>query len=154
MKKIIFLGILSLFLVYSCKTTIDRSSQRQLIGTWNLDKVTYSDNFVKVKAFDEYDAQCLKNSTWYFVSNNNTGNFTLPGGNDCPSYTQKFTWYIDPQGMLGLKLINEGERARKVTTGTIYQVQNISDTEFNLNQVISGVKITYHFSQLSKGKLK
>jgi hypothetical protein len=133
---------------------MNRSSQKGLPGTWNLDRVSYSESMVKVKAFDEYDAQCLKNSTWFFVANNNTGNFTFPGESGCPSGTQKFTWYIDKQDMFILKLLNEGDKARKVTVGTTYLFQSISENEFKLSQVVSGLTITYHFSKLSSGKLK
>lgn len=158
MKKLIILGILSMFIFYSCSSSnsvaLDRSSQRDVRGTWNLDRVSYSENMVKVKAFDEYDAQCLKNSVWYFIANNNRGNFTLQGGNTCPALTQNFTWYIDKQNMFVLKLLNEGDKARKVTTGTTYLYEILSENEFKLSQVISGVTITYHFSKLSSGKLK
>ncbi|TWP24468.1 hypothetical protein ETU08_05260 [Apibacter muscae] len=157
MKKFILLGVLSMLFFYSCSTSnndaVNRSSQRIVRGTWNLDKVTYSENMVKVKAFDEFDAQCLTNSTWYFVSNNYTGNFTLQGGNNCPSGVQSFSWYINNQDALVLKLLNDGDKARKVTTGTIYQFQSSSENEFTLNQVINGVKISYHFTRLSTGKL-
>ena len=158
MKKLLFMGIMSMFIFYSCSssnsTSLNRPSQREVRGTWNLDNVTYSENMVKVKAFDEYDAQCLKNSTWYFVANNNSGNFIITQGGECPSLTQQFKWYIDSQNMFVLKLLNEGDKARKVSTGTTYQYQDISDSEFILNQVISGVKISYHFSKLADGKLK
>ncbi len=153
-----FIGILSMFFFYSCSSTnptaVNRPSQRDIRGTWNLDKVTYSETMVKVKAFDAYDAQCLTNSTWYFIANNNTGNFTLSGGAGCPSGVQNFTWYVDKQDMFILKLLNEGDKARKVTTGTTYLFKNISENEFNLSQVISGVTITYHFTKLASGKLK
>ncbi|MDR1876798.1 MAG: hypothetical protein LBQ84_04170, partial [Flavobacteriaceae bacterium] len=60
MKKLILKGIVSMFLFYSCSGSnpyaVNRPSQREVRGTWNLDKVSYSENMVKVKAFDEYDA--------------------------------------------------------------------------------------------------
>ncbi len=167
MRKLIFISIVNLFLVYSCASSNSDSSgsgssnpnkrnmgaQKELIGTWNLDDVSYSESLVKVKAFDLYDAQCLKNSTWFFVSNNNTGNFTLTSGGECPSSTQKFTWYIDQQNMFILKLLGEGDKAKKVTTGTTYLFQSISENEFTLTQQVNEVKIAYHFTKLSSKKL-
>ncbi len=165
MKNLIFTGIVSLFLFYSCASNnsssdssynphkMNTGSQKELIGTWNLDNVSYSEDLVKVKAFDLYDAQCLKNSTWFFVNNNHTGNFTLNSGGECPSSTQNFTWYIDQQNMFILKLLGEGDKARKVTTGTTYLFQSISENEFTLTQQISGVKIAYHFTKLSSKKI-
>jgi hypothetical protein len=152
MKKLMFKGIISIFLFYSCSssnpTAVNRPLQKDVRGTWSLDNVSYSESMVKVKAFDEYDAQCLKNSAWYFVANNNSGNFTLPGEANCPNRTQNFTWYIDKQDMFILKLLNEGDKARKVTTGTTYLFQSISGNEFKLSQTISGITITYHFTKL------
>ncbi|MDR1876820.1 MAG: hypothetical protein LBQ84_04280, partial [Flavobacteriaceae bacterium] len=66
--------------------------------------------------------------------------------------TQNFTWYIDKQDMFILKLLNEGEKARKVTTGTTYLFHSISENEFKLSQVVSGLTITYHFSKSSSEK--
>jgi hypothetical protein len=54
--------------------------------------------------------------------------------------------------MFILKLLNEGEKARKVTTGTTYLFHSISENEFKLSQVVSGLTITYHFSKSSSEK--
>lgn len=145
-----------MFFLYSCNSSMDVTAQKGLIGTWTLDNVTYSESAVKVKAFDEYDAQCLKNSTWFFVANNNTGTFTLnnPTAN-CPAVTQNFTWYIDPQGMFILKRLNEGDKARKVDVGTVYQfISNPNGETFVLAQIISGLQITYHFTKISNKKIQ
>ena len=152
MKKIILLAVLSSFLLYSCNSSMDVTAQKGLIGTWTLDNVSYSESLVKVTAFGEYDAQCLRNSSWFFVANNNSGTFTL-NASGCPAVTQNFTWYIDPQGMFVLKRLNEGDKARKVTEGTVYQFSNPSTDTFTLRQVISGVTVTYHFTKVSNKKV-
>ena len=154
MKKIILLAVLSSILLYSCKSSMDVAAQKGLIGTWTLDNVSYSESLVKVTAFDEYDAQCLKNSSWFFVANNNTGTFTLnANASSCPAVTQNFIWSIDPTGMFILKRLNEGDKARKVTEGTVYQFSSPSADTFTLRQIISGVTITYHFTKVSNKKV-
>lgn len=155
MKKILFTFMLAA-LVFGCKsksataTKLDRNSQVMMKGDWTVDRVTTpASNYVKVTALQLADAQCFQGSTWKFISNNNKGEMALNGGAGCPSFSSPITWFINREGQFVLKVLNAGEKAKKVRDGYILGVQNQSENEFELYETldIAGKpsKVVYHF---------
>lgn len=149
MRKLFYLGAIALFVV-SCKPTMDTKSQVGLKGSWTLTKVTHiGGEFVKVNSFNIADASCFQGSQWKFVSNNNTGSLALNQGGDCPHFDSNFMWSITPNGLFEFKFVDQGEKAKKVTTGYSLQLTNQTGSSFDLvDQFYSGgqsYNVTYHF---------
>lgn len=149
MKKLLVLGAIALAVV-SCKPTMDSKSQVGLKGNWTLTKVNrIGGEFVKVNSFNIADADCFIGSQWKFVSNNNTGNLSLNQGGNCPSFESNFKWSITPNGAFEFKFIDEGVKAKNVTTGYSMQVRNQTSNSFDLvDKFYAGGKtydVTYHF---------
>jgi len=137
MKKIFFLAALAVML-YSCKTTLvttkklDKSAQVAIKGNWVLTAVTYpGSEYIKVNSFDIADSKCFEGSTWKFVSNNNKGNMALTKF-DCPVFSSPITWFINTEGEFILKVLDAGEKAKRVRAGYILQVANQSQDSFQL----------------------
>lgn len=148
MKKIFFLTALSLVLL-SCKTSsitdkkLDKSAQVAVKGNWILASVTYpGSEYIKVNSFDIADSKCFEGSTWKFVSNNNKGNMALTKF-DCPVFSSPITWFINTNGEFILKVLDAGEKAKKVRAGYMLRVANQSDNSFQLvDKITVGGKLT------------
>ncbi|MBT8317782.1 MAG: lipocalin [Lutibacter sp.] len=81
MKKLKILTpfLILLLITSSCGSTkVVRQSKRVIKGNWTLNQITYdkSDNF-KISLFDDAAQNCFEGSTWQFISNNNSGTYTL-----------------------------------------------------------------------------
>lgn len=149
MKKFVLISLV-IFALYSCKSTYNRAEESPLKGEWMVSNVTYSQTGIKVKSFDLADAQCFKNSTWNFVPNNHTGNFTLNGGGSCPTLSENITWYIDNNNQFNMKFVNN-EKAKNVADGYNLNYVAVSETSFQLiqNASLEGkpIQIKYEFSK-------
>ncbi|SDW74961.1 lipocalin family protein [Flavobacterium degerlachei] len=137
MKKIFFLTALALML-FSCKTSsvtgkkLDKSAQVAVKGNWVLTSVTYpGSQYIKVNSFDIADSKCFEGSTWKFVSNNNKGNMALTNF-DCPAFSSPITWFINTDGEFILKVLDAGEKAKRVRAGYILHIANQADDSFQL----------------------
>lgn len=79
MRKIISIIVLSMMLI-GCGTSskVVRSSKKVIKGSWTLNNITYSDygNF-KILFFNDVYKDCLEKSDWQFISNNNTGIYSV-----------------------------------------------------------------------------
>lgn len=156
MKKLIFLAIFAM-MIFACKsksptdTKLDRKSASMMNGTWTLDKVTTpTSNYIKVNAFQLADAQCFEGSRWKLVSNNNKGEMSLSNpGSECPAFSSPLTWFLNKDGQFVLKLLNAGEKARKVRDGYVLGVANQTATSFELIDMVdvggSKANVVYHF---------
>ncbi|WP_430613697.1 lipocalin family protein [Flavobacterium sp. JP2137] len=132
MKKLIVLSAMALFMV-SCKPTMDAKSQVGLKGNWTLTHVKHiGGEFVKVNSFNIADSKCFIGSQWKFVSNNNSGSLSLTSGADCPEFDSNFKWTISPSGEFSFKFVDQGEKAKHVTTGYALRVANQSESSFQL----------------------
>ncbi|MFD0699583.1 lipocalin family protein [Myroides pelagicus] len=132
MKKVLYLGAIALF-VASCKPTMDTKSQVGLKGNWTLVKVNrLGGDLVKVNSFNIADADCFVGSQWNFVSNNNTGHLALTKAGNCPAFESDFKWTISPAGQFEFKFIDEGVKAKHITTGYSMHVKNQTATSFEL----------------------
>ena len=157
MKKIFFLTALALVL-FSCKTSsvtekkLDKSAQVAVKGNWVLTSVTYpGSEYIKVNSFDIADSKCFEGSTWKFVSNNNKGNMALTKF-DCPVFSSPIKWFINTDGEFVLKVVDAGEKAKRVRAGYILHVANQSEDSFQLvdkgsNVAGKSIDVVYQFQR-------
>lgn len=156
MKKIILLAAMS-FLLFSCKTSsvtdkkLDRSAQVAIKGNWVISSVSYpGSEYITVNSFQLADSKCFVGSTWKFVSNNNKGNMALTKY-DCPVFSSPITWLVNSQGQFVLKILDAGEKARKVRDGYVLYIANQTETSFQLIDKINvGGKMTDVVYQFQK----
>lgn len=148
MKKIILLAALSLVL-FSCKSTsatdtkLNKGSQVAMKGNWVISSVSYpGSEVIKVNSFQLADSKCFEGSTWKFISNNNKGDMALTNYN-CPAFSSPITWFVNKDGQFVLKILDAGEKAKKVRDGYILNVANQTQDSFQLIDKINvGGKMT------------
>lgn len=129
--------MLTLFFV-SCKsksvtnTAVDNKTERMMKGNWVISSVTYpGSEYIKVQSFDLADSQCFEGSTWKFISNNNKGEMALMK-QDCMSFSSPISWFVNKDGQFVLKVLNAGEKAKKVRNGYILNMANQTENSFQL----------------------
>ena len=158
MKKIILVCTLAV-LMFACKSTsvtstnTDRKAQVGMKGNWTISSVTYpGSQYIKVNSFDLADSQCFVGSTWKFVSNNNKGNMALTKAN-CMSFSSPITWFVNKDGQFILKVLNAGEKARKVRDGYVLNIANQTESSFQLidKGVVEGktIDVVYQFQKVN-----
>lgn len=157
MKKIILLFGLAI-IAFSCKSTsatstkLDRKSQVNIKGDWTITSITYpNQEYIKINSFSLADSQCFIGSSWKFVSNNNKGNMNISKA-ECPSFTSPITWFINKEGKFVMKVLNAGEKAKRLRDGYVLSVANQTETTFQLVDRISvGNKqedVVYQFTKI------
>ncbi|MEL1241286.1 hypothetical protein [Flavobacterium flavipallidum] len=158
MKKIFIVAALALTL-FSCKTSsvtatkLDRGTQVGMKGNWVISSVTYpGSDYIKVNSFQLADSKCFEGSTWKFVSNNNKGNMALTKY-DCPVFSSPITWFVNTNGEVVLKILDAGEKAKKVRDGYVLRVANMTESSFQLlDRIDVGGKMTdvvYQFQRVN-----
>ncbi len=148
MRKFIFFCALSL-LFLSCKsssvtnTKLDRSSQVAIKGNWTLTSVRYpGSEYIKVNSFEIADSKCFEGSSWKFISNNNSGEIALTKS-DCPAFSSPIKWFVNKDGQFVLKILDAGEKAKRVRDGYILTLVGQTDTRFQLiDRINVGGQIT------------
>ena len=156
MKKIILLLALSVVL-FACKsqsatnTGTDRKAQVAIKGNWEITSVTYpGSEYIKVNAFQLADSECFVGSTWKFVSNNNKGTMALNKAN-CIAFDSPITWFVNDNGQFVLKILDAGEKAKKVRDGYVLGLANQTESSFQLiDKIDVGGKITDVVYQFQK----
>lgn len=161
MKKIILLSLMIIGF-WSCKSTAptsavsnkaDYEAQKILKGSWVMTSVSYpSSEFIKVNAFQLADAKCFEGSNWKFVANNNSGEMSM-SKTGCTSFSSPIKWYINKEGQFVLKLVNAGEKAKKVRDGYVMTFVPQESGNFQLVDKINvGNKPTDVVFQFEKAK--
>ena len=156
MRKIILCCIL-VVLLFACKTTsvtstkIDTKSQVAMKGNWVISDVAYSGSqYIKVNSFQIADSECFVGSTWKFISNNNKGNMSLTKSG-CPTFSSRITWFVNKGGQFILKVLDAGEKAKKVRDGYVLRVANQTESSFQLlDKIDVGGKMTDVIYQFQK----
>ena len=158
MKKLILLSFAVLAMA-SCKsksatnTKLDRRSEVAIKGNWTITSVTYpGSDYIKVTSFQLADSQCFVGSNWEFVSVNNTGKVTISKA-DCPSLTSPIKWFVNKDGEFVLKVLNAGEKAKKVRDGYVVKIAAQTQETFQLvDKIMVGNKSTdvvYQFQKVN-----
>ena len=158
MRKVFLLCTLAV-LVFACKTTsvtstkLDRSSQVEIKGNWQISSVTFpGSDYIKVNSFHLADSKCFEGSAWKFISNNNKGSMTLTKLN-CPAFSSPITWFVNKEGQFVLKILDAGEKAKKVRDGYVLRLANQTESSFQLiDRVEVGGKLTdvvYEFQKVN-----
>jgi len=142
MKKLLLLAVVVGFLS-SCgvsKTVIE--SKKVIKGNWRLDNITYSESGTfNTTLLNDASKECFENSTWRFISNNNSGVYTINDGN-CATGDRNFiftiqeidaaTGYYDfllkPTDAKGKSETNSGFRLR---------LSQLSDTNMQWQQTVN-----------------
>ena len=137
MRKLLVLSLLTLFFV-SCKsksvtnTAVDNKTERMMKGNWMISSVTYpGSEYIKVQSFGLADSKCFEGSNWKLISNNNKGDMALTKA-DCASFSSPISWFVNKDGQFVLKVLNAGEKAKKVRDGYILNVANQTENSFQL----------------------
>lgn len=158
MKKLILLSVFAV-LLYSCKSTsvtntkLDNKTERLIKGNYVVSSVDYhGSEYIKVNAFQLADSKCFVGSTWKFVSNNNKGEMALTKSG-CPAFSSPITWFVNKDGQFVLKVLDAGEKAKKVRDGYILNVANATESSFQLvDKIDVGGKMTdvvYQFTRVN-----
>lgn len=126
-----------------------RSEVMKLKGQWDISNVDYNKEF-SVKPFDEgVSISCFVGSSWTFIPNNYTGTYTIHAGATCPERTQNITFSVDKTGVVSIKKVGEGEKAKKVGSGYKLMLENPTATTFTLVQSVNAdgkpMDIRYNF---------
>lgn len=146
MKKS-FLLLLFLVSMMGCKssptTQVDRKSDTALKGDWTITAVTYpGSNVIKVNSFQLADSQCFVGSNWRFISASNKGNMSINKGG-CPFFESPITWFVNKEGNFTLKILDAGEKAKRVREGYVLRLSNLTDNSFQLiDRIDVGGKMT------------
>lgn len=156
MRKIIFTGVLAV-LLFACKsnsataTKLDRNSQVDMKGDWVLTSVTYpGSDVITVNSFQLADSKCFEGSRWKLISNNNKGEMSISKAG-CAAFSSPITWFVNREGQFVLKILNAGEKARKVRDGYVLSVANQSENAFQLvDKIDVGGKSTNVVYQFTK----
>jgi len=156
MKKIIVLATMAI-LLFACKTTsvtstkLDRPSQVAIKGNWVISSVTYpGSEYIKVNSFQIADSKCFEGSTWKFISNNNKGEMALTSMS-CPAFSSPITWFVNREGQFVLKILDAGEKAKRVRDGYVLNMANQTESSFQLiDQINVGGKLTDVVYQFQK----
>ena len=158
MRKVFLLFALAV-VFGSCKSTsatntkVDSKSHTAIKGNWTITSVSYpGSEYIKVNSFNLADSKCFEGSTWKFVSNNDTGNMTLNAAG-CPGFSSPIKWFVNKEGQFVLKVLNAGEKAKKVRDGYVLSVANQTTESFQLvDKIDVGGKITdvvYQFQKVN-----
>lgn len=154
-KKLFY--VVTLVVLMGCKsksvtnTKVDNATERILKGDWILSKVSYpGSDFIKVESFQIADSNCFEGSLWNFISNNNKGNMQL-NKTGCVAFNSPITWFINKENQFVLKILNAGEKAKRVKEGYILMVRNVSETSFQLVDTANiggkSTEIVYQFNK-------
>lgn len=96
MKKFFVILLLASIVISCGSSAVVNDARRTMKGDWTLNNITYPGNTeaLNVRLFEDSSASCLENSSWTFISNNNTGSYDVinPQCNTGPRF---FRWSVD-----------------------------------------------------------
>ncbi|AZQ44381.1 lipocalin family protein [Nonlabens ponticola] len=141
MKKYLFTSLFAALLLVGCGTkNAVKQTENNVGGNWTIDSVTYSGNGqFESTLLQDVTGQCFEGSMWYFVANNNRGNYSIEDPS-CTTGTRNFIWSVP-----GSKDIIEGDLLIKPTgdnyksetdAGYRVNVKNITENSMTWNQSV------------------
>ncbi len=142
MKQIIIIGLLAIMLSACGSSKTVRQSKKVIKGSWILTQVTHNENGnYKISLIEDATQACFEGSSWQFIPNNNTGNYTLSSG-DCDSDTRYFIFTIqeiDPvTGLYNFLLKPTNKKGKSVdNAGFRLRLNQLSDTNMQWEQTVN-----------------
>jgi hypothetical protein len=133
--------ILLALLMVGCSSSRNNNApepteESDLKGDWTVTSVNF-DGFrdYEVTLFGRVSNECIENSRWNFVSNNNRGSYdiTEPG---CNRGTNNFIWTLDESGKFILKPTNEKYKS-DTGNGFALTLKNYTGTSMTLTQTLT-----------------
>ncbi|SRX73777.1 lipocalin family protein [Aequorivita antarctica] len=159
MKKILILALIAAT-AFSCGTPKTVQESRKVIkGYWTLENITYgSSGTYNVTLFNDTSVECFEGSTWRFIPNNNTGNYTIDNSN-CPTGQRDFIFTIieiDPaSGLYDFMVKPTDAKGRSEDkTGFRLHLAQLNDNSMRWEQTVSldgkPFKINMNFSKINE----
>lgn len=143
MKKIGLLLILATILASCSASKTVRTSKKVMKGDWTLSTITYNQpGTFNVKLLNDVSKECFEGSSWQFIPNNNTGNYTVNNPN-CTTGMRYFIFTIqeinEATGLYDflLKPTNEKKKSETNNAGFRLQLTQLSDTDMQWQQSVS-----------------
>lgn len=119
-----------------------RVSKKVMKGDWTLSSINYNQpGTFKVKLLNDASKECFEGSTWQFIPNNNTGNYTVNNTN-CSTGMRYFIFTIqeidESTGLYDFLLKPTNEKKKSETnSGFRLQLTQLSDTDMQWQQTVS-----------------
>lgn len=119
-----------------------RESKKVMKGDWTLSSINYNQpGTFKVKLLNDASKECFEGSTWQFIPNNNTGNYTVNNTN-CSIGMRYFIFTIqeidESTGLYDFLLKPTNEKKKSETnSGFRLQLTQLSDTDMQWRQTVS-----------------
>jgi hypothetical protein len=159
MKNSIFTGLCAVLLLVGCATkNAVKQTENQVRGNWVIDSVTYNGTGeFESTLLQDVSAECFEGSQWYFVANNNRGNYSIETLG-CRNGVRNFIWTVP-----GSDQIIEGDLLIKPTgdnyksdtdAGFRVNVRNLTENTMTWNQsvLVDGrtVVVSMNFRKLAE----
>lgn len=143
MKKVVLM-LIATVLAIGCKSKsptsvkLDQRMEKMMDGNWTLSSVTNpGGGFIQVNSFQLADSKCFEGSKWRLNANTNKGEMSLSTGDaSCPAFSSPITWYRNKNNQFVLKVLNAGDKAKKVRDGYVLDVANQTETSFDLIDMV------------------
>ena len=120
-----------------------RQSKKVMKGDWTLSSINYNQpGTFNVKLLNDASKECFEGSSWQFIPNNNTGNYTVNNTN-CSTGMRYFIFTIqeinEVTGLYDflLKPTNEKKKSETNNVGFRLQLTQLSDTDMQWQQTVS-----------------
>ena len=142
MRKLLTISLIAALFVSCGVPKTVQESKKVIKGYWNLNSISYSEagNF-NVTLFNDTSKECFEGSTWRFIPNNNSGVYTINGGN-CPMGDRDFIFTIqeiDQTTGLYDFLLKPTNEKHKSETGEGYRLRlaQLTDNSMKWEQTVS-----------------
>ena len=144
MRKIIFILIAAVLLASCGASQVQREARKTFNGSWTLSNISFPNNSenLQVTLFDDATADCLRNSSWNFISNNNEGTYVVSSPT-CDTSTRYFNWSIDEVNAaagtynLLLKPTNADHKSTTGNQGFRLNIVTLTDTNMVWEQTVN-----------------
>jgi len=156
MKKIITIFIT--FILLSCGSSkVVKEYDKTIKGNWSLDSINSTViGDLDFKIFGTSSRDCLIDSAWEFIPNNNTGSYVLNGA-ECDNEKNYFVFTIEEvdstSGFYDFLLKPTNEKGKSESnTGFRLELKSMTDTSMVWEQTINfegkPQKLTFNFNKL------
>lgn len=142
MKRILLLALITVTVI-ACgpsKTVVE--SKKVIKGYWYLDNISYDTaGTFNVNIFNDASAECFEGSTWRFIPNNNTGNYTIDDA-ECSTGQRDFIFTIQEidadSGLYNFLLKPTNAKGKSETNaGFRLRLAQLSDTNMTWEQTVN-----------------